>query len=81
MTEDEASIKTIIAKIEKAVKIRTKEPTVKVCLGKQTDKEEDLAENAAAIYNEVFKNLPRNKENLRTILVKYTMSKPVKVKL
>jgi large subunit ribosomal protein L1 len=80
MTEDENSIKTLIQKIETAVKIRTKEPTVKVSIGKQGDKSENLAENAVVIFNEVFKNLPRNKENLRSILVKYTMSKPVKVK-
>ncbi|MBM3247558.1 hypothetical protein FJZ17_03420 [Candidatus Pacearchaeota archaeon] len=81
MAEDENSIKTLIKKIETAVKIRTKEPTVKVSIGKQGDKPEDLAENAAVVFNEVFKNLPRNRENLKSILVKYTMSKPVKVKL
>jgi len=81
MTEDENSIKTLMKKIETAVKIRTKEPTVKVSIGKQTDKPEDLAENAVVIFNEVFKNLPRNKENLKSVLVKYTMSKPIKVKL
>jgi large subunit ribosomal protein L1 len=81
MTEDENSIKTLIKKIETAIKIRTKEPTVKVSIGKQGDKPEDLAENAVVVFNEVYKNLPRNRENLRSILIKYTMSKPVKVKL
>jgi large subunit ribosomal protein L1 len=79
MAEDENTIKTLMKKIETAVKLRTKEPTIKVSIGKQSDKEEDLAENAVVIYNEVFKNLPKLKENLRSVLVKYTMSKPVRV--
>ena len=81
MTEDEPTIKALMKKIETAVKIRTKEPTVKVCIGKQSDKDEDIAENAVAVYNEVFKNLPKAKENLKSVLIKYTMSKPVKVAL
>jgi len=81
MAEDENTIKTLVKKIETAVKLRTKEPTVKVSIGKQSDKDEDLAENAVVVFNEVFKNLPRAKENLKNVLIKYTMSKPVKVAL
>jgi len=80
MVEDEASIKATIKKIETALKLRTKEPTIKVVIGKQSDNDEDVADNAVVVFNEVYKNLPKNKENLRSILIKYTMSKPVKVK-
>jgi large subunit ribosomal protein L1 len=79
MTEDPAVIKSNIEKIDKAIKLRTKEPSIKVSIGKQSSKDEDLAENAVMVYNEVFKNLPKNKENLRNVLIKFTMSKPVKV--
>lgn len=79
MVEDENGIKATMEKIGKALKLKTKEPTVKVCIGKQSSKDEDIAENAIVVYNEVFKNLPKNKENLRSVLIKYTMSKPVKV--
>jgi large subunit ribosomal protein L1 len=81
MVEDENSIKELVKKVSSVVKLRTKEPTIKVSIGKQTDKDEDLAENAMIIYNEVFKNLPRQKENLRSILIKFTMGKPAKVAL
>jgi large subunit ribosomal protein L1 len=80
MVEDDNAIKELMKKVSSVVKLRTKEPTIKVAIGKQTDKDEDLAENAMVIYNEVFKNLPRQKENLRSILIKFTMSKPAKVK-
>lgn len=79
--EEDKTIKEIVSKINAVVRVRTKEPTVKVSIGKEMDKDEDLAENAVAVYNEVFKVLPKQKENLRSILVKYTMTKPTKVTL
>ena len=79
MTEDDAAITSLITKIESVVRARTKEPCVKVAIGKEGDKDEYLAENAMAVYNEVYKALPRQKENLKNIVVKFTMSKPAKV--
>lgn len=79
MTEDENTIKSLLQRINSVVRVKTKEPCVKVAIGKQKDSDEDLAENALAVYNEVFKNLPKQKENLRNVLVKFTMSKPAKV--
>jgi large subunit ribosomal protein L1 len=81
MVEDDNSIKELVKKVSSVVKIRTKEPSIKIAIGKQNDKSEDLAENAMVIYNEVFKNLPRQKENLRNVLIKFTMGKPIKVTL
>jgi large subunit ribosomal protein L1 len=79
MTDDENTLKELLKKIDSVVKVRAKEPSLKIAIGKQSDKEENIAENAMAVFNEVYKNLPKNKENLRSILVKYTMSKPMKV--
>ncbi len=76
--EDEHTIKNLIQKINSVVKVKTKEPSIKVAIGKQSDKDEALAENALAVFNEVFKNLPKQRENLRNALVKFTMGKPAK---
>jgi len=81
MTEDETTIKALKKRIESVIRIKTKEPTVKVAIGKQNDSDEDIAENAVVIFNEVFKNLPKQKENLKNVLIKFTMSKPAKVDL
>jgi large subunit ribosomal protein L1 len=81
MEEKEEKIKELLSRVDSLVKIRTKEPTIKVAIGKQTNKDSELSDNAFAIYSEVFKNLPRNNENLRSILIKFTMSKPIKVKI
>jgi ribosomal protein L1 len=45
---------------------------------KQSNKDEALAENALVVFNEVFKNLPKQRENLRNVLIKFTMGKPAK---
>jgi len=79
--EDEHSIKELKAKINSVIKVRAKEPSIKVSIGKEKEKDEILAENALAIYNEVYKNLPKQKENLKNVLIKFTMSKPAKVTL
>ena len=79
--EDEAAIKELKAKINSVIKVRAKEPSIKVSIGKEKEKDEILAENALAIYNEVYKNLPKQKENLKNVLIKFTMSKPAKVVL
>ena len=79
MTEDDKSTKEILEKVNKITKIKSKEPSLKVSIGKESMKDEEIAENAAVIYNKVLEVLPRKKENLRSILIKFTMSKPVKV--
>lgn len=81
VNEDDNSIKALVKKVESIVKVRAKEPSLKVAIGKQSDKDEALAENAAIVYAEVFKALPKQKENLKNVLIKFTMGKPVKVAL
>ena len=81
MTEDDKSIQELIKKIESVVRAKTKEPCIKVAIGNEKNSDEDLADNALAVYNEVYKNLPRQKENLKNVLVKFTMSKPSKVNI
>lgn len=78
-SEDEKTLKELLGKINRLVKIKTKEPSLKILIGKEDLKDEELAENAITIYNSVFKALPRNKENLKSILIKFTMGKPMKI--
>lgn len=79
LNADEKSIEDLKQKINTSVKIRVKESSVKVAVGKQSMKDEEILENIVSIYNEVLKALPREKENIKNLEVKYTMSKPVKI--
>ena len=44
-------------------------------------KDEDIMKNASALYNKILETLPRKKDNIRNVKIKFTMSKPVKIKL
>lgn len=79
--EDEDNVKNLIERINSIVKIKPNEPSIKTVIGKESGKDEDLADNALSIYNEIFKILPEGKENIRSVLIKFTMSKPEKVAL
>lgn len=81
LNADEKSILELKEKINTAVKVRVKESSVKIPVGKQSMTDEEVLENIMTIYNEVIKALPREKENIKNIEVKYTMSKPVKIQV
>ncbi len=76
---NEKTIKEIKEKINKSVRIRVKEASIKLCVGKQSMKDEEIIENILTIYNSILKSLPRDKDNIKNIKLKFTMSKPRKV--
>lgn len=74
-------IKPLIEKISKSVKIRAKEASIKVPIGKTSMKDQDIAENIKAVYDGIVNALPTKKENVRKVLIKFTMTKPIGVDL
>lgn len=81
MTVDDKAIDELKERINNSIKIRTKENSIKLSIGKQSMKDEEIIENIMTVYNVLLKELPRNKENIRNIEVKFTMTKPQKIKL
>jgi large subunit ribosomal protein L1 len=81
MNADEKTLRELKNKINTSVKIKIKEASVKIPIGKQSMKDEDIIENIMAIYNTLLKTLPRNKENIKNIELKFTMTKPSKISL
>ncbi len=81
MDVNDRAIKELKEKINNSVKIRTKEASIKVSIGRQSMKNEELIENITAVYNAIFKVLPREKENIKNIEVKFSMSKPQKIRI
>ncbi len=79
LNADEKTIGDLKQKINTSVKIRVKENSIKVAVGKQSMKDEEIIENIMAIYNESIKNLPRDKENIKNVELKFTMTKPIKL--
>lgn len=72
-------IEELKEKINSSIKIRTKEASIKVSIGKQSMKDEDIIENVLTIYNSLIKVLPKQKENIKNIEIKFTMTKPKKI--
>jgi large subunit ribosomal protein L1 len=81
MNADEKTIEEVKSRVNNSVKIRTKEPSIKVCIGKQNMKDEEIIENIMTVYNSALKNLPKGKDNIKNIEIKFTMSKPQKIKI
>ena len=78
---NDREIENLKNRINTSIKIRTKEPSIKVSVGKHSMKDGDIIENAMSVYNAVLNALPRNKENVKNVELKFTMSKPVKVNI
>jgi len=81
LNADDKTIKELKKKINSSVKIRIKEASIKLAVGKQSMKDEELIENITTIYNAILKELPREKENVKNIELKFTMTKPKKINI
>ena len=81
MDVNEKTINEIKNKINSNIKIRTKEASIKLAIGKEDMKDEEVIENIIAVYDAVLKSLPREKDNIKNIEIKFTMSKPKKIVL
>jgi len=75
--EDEARLKELISKIQKVIRIKAKETSVKFKIGKSNMSDEEIGDNIVAVINEITEALPKKKENLKSILVKLTMGKAI----
>jgi len=81
INEEDKAIEDVVKKINSTVKIKVKEPSIKVSIGKQSMDNEKIIENAISVYKKVLEALPRKIDNIKNLKIKFTMSKPVEIKL
>ena len=43
--------------------------------------DDKIIENILTVYNNLLKSLSRNKENIKNIEIKFTMTKPIKISI
>lgn len=73
-----ADLKILNEKLQKTVPLQTKnELTIKCSIGKEDMKDEEITENAYIIYDTLLHNLPQEKQNIKSVILKLTMSKPI----
>jgi len=81
MQENPEAIKSLLLRIEKSIKVRAKEASIKVQVGKENMKDEEVIANAKAVYEGVVNALPTKRENVKNVKLKLTMSKPIGVEI
>ncbi|MFH1500672.1 MAG: hypothetical protein ABIE22_01880 [archaeon] len=79
--DSEAEIKQALVKFEKVLKIKSKETSIKLSVAREQMKDEEVFENIDMVYKSIVNALPRKKENLKSVMIKLTMSKPIKLEL
>jgi large subunit ribosomal protein L1 len=79
--EEDKMIEEIVNKINSTVKVRVKEPSIKVAIAKESLDNEKIAENALGVYKKILEKLPRKQDNIRNVKIKLTMGKPEKIKI
>jgi len=78
---NEKTINELKEKINSSIKIRTKEASIKLAIGKENMKDEEVIENILAVYDVILKSLPREKDNIKDVEIKFTMTKPQKISI
>jgi len=81
MDVNDKVINEIKGKVNNSIKIKSKEASIKLAIGKQSMKDEEIIENIIIVYNALLKELPKDKENIKNIEIKFTMTKPQKIRI
>ncbi len=75
-----ANLAQLTEKLRNTVRISAKvQPSIKLLIGKEDMKDEDVAANAVAIYTNLIHHLPQEANNVKSVLLKLTMSSPIKI--
>ena len=75
--ESDEMVEAMLEKMKRAVRVKNKEMSIKVRVGKESMSDEELVENVDAAIVELEKKLPKGVDNVKNILVKFTMTKPI----
>lgn len=76
-----ADLKVLHDKLQRTIKLEIKkELNVKCSVGLENDDEKKICENVWAVYSSLLHALPREKQNIKNVMLKLTMSKPVQIK-
>ncbi len=75
-----ANLKPLYEKLQKTIRLKAKEkPIMHIRVGDEGMNDEELTSNIMSIFNNLIHHLPSEKNNIKNIFIKLTMSKPMKV--
>jgi large subunit ribosomal protein L1 len=72
------SLKPVVEKFRKMVRLETKnESILRATVGNEDSKDEEIVDNVLSVYNAALHVLPQDQNNIKNVLLKLTMGKPV----
>lgn len=75
-----ANLELLVKKLNQSARLSAKKATNIQCLvGKENQPDKEIVENVLAAYNQLVKGLPQEFQNIKSVMLKTTMGKPVKV--
>lgn len=75
-----ANLSVLMEKLQKTIRINIKSnPSFKCAIGTEEGDIEKIADNILEIYNQLILHLPKETANIKSIMIKLTMGKPVKI--
>ena len=73
-----APVDAIVNRLRNSVRVRTRRQLMAACRIGYEDMDQALAENALAVINAIEQKLPNGDKNIKDVIVKFTMGKPVR---
>lgn len=75
------NIKPVIEKLQKMIRliVKNNELCVRSAVGTESMEDEKVAENIITAYNLLVQTLPQHEQNIKSISLKLTMSKPINI--
>jgi large subunit ribosomal protein L1 len=77
---DKNKVKALVEKLKNTLRIRNDGNSIKFVIGREDMEEGKILENFNYVYKKIVDALPNKEANVKEILIKLTMSKPIKIK-
>ncbi len=76
-----ANLEPLVNKLKNTIRIKTKnEASIKISIGAEDTPDDKLVDNVLFIYSNLLLKLPQEKQNIKYVALKYTMSPLIKIK-
>ena len=77
--ETDENVKAMIEKMKKLVRVKSKEKSLKIVIGKENLTDSEIEKNAEAVLSSIKNILPKKNENIKNVMIKFTMTKSIKL--
>lgn len=75
-----ANLAPLYERLQNLIQVAAKEkPLIQLCVGNEKMSDEEVAENIYSLFDSLIHHLPNEKNNIKSIYLKLTMGKPIKL--